>query len=120
MTPATIVRMRRLTIRLLFGIGILCSAGYFGTYAYYRFINPDAVIDCFSFKGGSFSGITINESTCGESIVTKISLWTGKRIADNVNGIFEPLAMLDQVITGRSISFTDAPERPVFTTLSGR
>ena len=111
--------MKRLILPLLLGIGILGSAGYFGTYAYYRFIDPDGVIDCFSFKGdGSSVGLTINESTCGESIVSKLAGWTGRSIAPTVNQLYAPLAALDQAINGRSIRFDDAPGKP-FTMRAG-
>ena len=108
-------RMKRFVLPLMLGIGILCSAGYFGMYAYYRFINPDAVIDCFSYKGsGPFASITINESTCGESIVSRLSGWAERSIAPTVNRFYVPLAALDQLINGRSIRFDDAPGQPVF------
>jgi hypothetical protein len=100
--------MKRKPFWLLCGIAILGSVGYFGTYAYYRFINPDGVIDHFRVRGsGSFSALSIAESSCGDSIVSKLSDWTGTSISPTVNHLYFPLIQLDLLATGRSIWFTE-------------
>ena len=94
--------MKRFVLPLMLGIGMLGSAGYFGMYAYYRFIDPYAVIDRYHH-----GDISIAESSCGDSIVTKFSNWTGKSFAPTVNDLYGPLVTLDKVVNGRSIHFMD-------------
>ena len=107
--------MKRFVVPLILGIGILCSSGYFDMYAYYRFINPDAVINRIHVRDPGFAyGMTIADSFCGESIVSKLAGWTGRSIAPTVNQLYAPLAALDQAINGRSIRFADAPGKPIF------
>jgi len=94
--------MKRFILPLMLGIGMLGSAGYFGMYAYYRFIDPDSVIDTFHHNG-----ISIGENSCGDSIVTKFADLMERSIAPTVNDLYEPLATLDNMVNGRSIHFTD-------------
>jgi len=109
-------RMKRIVLTLMLAIGIIGSSGYFGTYAYYRFINPDAVIVRIHVRDPGFAyGTIIADSFCGESIVSRLAGWTGRSIAPAVNQFYAPLAALDQAINGRSIRFADAPGKPVFT-----
>ncbi len=119
----------RISVRnrsLLGTLAIVSMAGYFGLYAYYRFLSPESVLEYvgayhheenhFTFSGHarSLGGTSIGESFCGESFVTRLSEWSGRDISEPVNRIFAPAARLDRLLTGRFIRFPGSPAQPVF------